>query len=62
MLSPKHESISLLLIDPRSEGRRSSTPTLARHTLGANEVYLSEVVPQENRADLQDAGWPGCRP
>lgn len=33
------------------------TPTLARHTLGANKVYLSEVVPQENQADRQDADW-----
>ena len=56
---PKHEGISLLLIDPQSDGvevRR--TPTLARHILGTNEVYLSEVmVPRENLVGPQDQGW-----
>jgi alkylation response protein AidB-like acyl-CoA dehydrogenase len=56
---PKHEGISLLLIDPRAEGvevRR--TPTLARHILGTNEVYLSGVVvPRENLVGPQDKGW-----
>ena len=56
---PKHEGISLLLIDPLTEGveiRR--TPTLARHILGTNEVYLSDVVvPRENLVGPQDKGW-----
>ena len=56
---PKHEGISLLLIDPQAEGvevRR--TPTLARHILGTNEVYLTDVVvPRENLVGPQDKGW-----
>ena len=56
---PKHEGISLLLIDPQADGvevRR--TPTLARHILGTNEVYLSEVVvPREDLVGPQDKGW-----
>ena len=56
---PKHEGISLLLIDPLAGGvevRR--TPTLARHILGTNEVYLSDVVvPRENLVGPQDKGW-----
>ncbi len=56
---PEHEGISLLLIDPQAEGvevRR--TPTLARHVLGTNEVYLSDVVvPRENLVGPQDQGW-----
>jgi alkylation response protein AidB-like acyl-CoA dehydrogenase len=56
---PKHEGISLLLIDPRAGGveiRR--TPTLARHILGTNEVYLSDVaVPREDLVGPQDQGW-----
>jgi len=56
---PKHEGISLLLIDPRADGveiRR--TPTLARHILGTNEVFLSDVrVPRENLVGPQDKGW-----
>ena len=57
--APKHEGISLLLIDPLADGvevRR--TPTLARHILGTNEVYLSDVVvPRENLVGPQDKGW-----
>ncbi len=57
---PKHEGISLLLIDPQTDGvevRR--TPTLARHILGTNEVYLSDVVvPRENLVGPQGKGWP----
>jgi len=56
---PKHEGISLLLIDPQADGvevRR--TPTLARHILGTNEVYLSDVlVPREDLVGPQDKGW-----
>jgi alkylation response protein AidB-like acyl-CoA dehydrogenase len=56
---PKHGGISLLLIDPTSEGveiRR--TPTLSRHILGTNEVFLNDVVvPKENLVGPQDEGW-----
>jgi alkylation response protein AidB-like acyl-CoA dehydrogenase len=56
---PKHEGISLLLIDPQADGvevRR--TLTLARHILGTNEVYLSDVlVPREDLVGPQDKGW-----
>jgi alkylation response protein AidB-like acyl-CoA dehydrogenase len=56
---PKHGGISLLLIDPQADGvevRR--TPTLARHILGTNEVYFSDVVvPRENLVGPQDQGW-----
>ncbi len=56
---PKHGGISLLLIDPQADGvevRR--TPTLARHILGTNEVYLSDVVvPREDLVGPQDGGW-----
>jgi alkylation response protein AidB-like acyl-CoA dehydrogenase len=56
---PKHEGISLLLIDPQSDGVQvRRTPTLARHILGTNEVYLSDVmVPRENLVGPQDQGW-----
>jgi alkylation response protein AidB-like acyl-CoA dehydrogenase len=57
--APKHEGLSLLLVDPLSAGveiRR--TPTLARHILGTNEVFLSEVVvPQDNLVGPLDGGW-----
>ena len=57
---PKHGGISLLLIDPNADGvevRR--TPTLARHILGTNEVYLTDVVvAREDLVGPQDQGWP----
>jgi len=56
---PKHGGISLLLVDPTSDGvevRR--TPTLARHILGTNEVFLNDVVvPKENLVGPLDEGW-----
>ncbi|MFC5747925.1 acyl-CoA dehydrogenase family protein [Actinomadura rugatobispora] len=56
---PKHGGISLLLVDPASDGvevRR--TPTLARHILGTNEVFFNDaVVPKENLVGPQDEGW-----
>ena len=56
---PKHGGISLLLIDPTSEGvevRR--TPTLARHILGTNEVFFNDVVvPRANLVGPLDEGW-----
>lgn len=56
---PKHGGISLLLVDPTTAGvevRR--TPTLARHILGTNEVFLNDVaVPKENLVGPLDEGW-----
>jgi alkylation response protein AidB-like acyl-CoA dehydrogenase len=56
---PKHGGLSLLLVDPESAGvevRR--TPTLARHILGTNEVFLRNVVvPRENLVGPKDGGW-----
>jgi alkylation response protein AidB-like acyl-CoA dehydrogenase len=56
---PKHGGLSLLLVDPNAPGveiRR--TPTLARHILGTNEVYLHDVVvPKENLVGKQDDAW-----
>ncbi|MEV5829775.1 acyl-CoA dehydrogenase family protein [Spirillospora sp. NPDC052242] len=56
---PKHGGLSLLLIDPSTDGvevRR--TPTLARHILGTNEVFLNDVVvPKESLVGPQDEGW-----
>jgi alkylation response protein AidB-like acyl-CoA dehydrogenase len=57
--APKHGGLSLLLIDGDSEGveiRR--TPTLARHLLGTNEVFLTNVVvPRENLVGPLNGGW-----
>lgn len=58
-VAPKREGISLLLIDPTTPGveiRR--TPTLARHVLGTNEIFLSDVtVPKENLVGGLNGGW-----
>ena len=56
---PKHAGISLLLIDPLADGvELRRTPTLARHILGTNEVFFSDVVvPRENLVGPQDEGW-----
>ena len=56
---PKHSGISLLLIDPTSDGVEvRGTPTLARHILGTNEVFLNDApVPKENLVGPQDEGW-----
>lgn len=56
---PKHGGISLLLVDPATDGvevRR--TPTLARHILGTNEVFFNDaLVPKENLVGPRDEGW-----
>lgn len=56
---PKHKGLSLLLIDPTSEGvevRR--IPTLARHVLGTNEIHFNDVrVPKDNLIGPLDGGW-----
>ena len=48
--SRKHDGISLLLVDPATDGvEMRRTPTLARHILGTNEVFFNDVlVPKEN--------------
>ncbi|ONH55591.1 acyl-CoA dehydrogenase [Frankia sp. CcI49] len=57
--APRRRGLSLLLIDPNSPGvevRR--TPTLARHILGTNEVFLTDVrVPKENLVGPLNGGW-----
>lgn len=57
--SSKHEGISLLLVDPAAEGVEiRPTPTLARHILGTNEVFLKDVrVPKANLVGPRDGGW-----
>ena len=56
---PSTQGVSLLLIDPYADGveiRR--TPTLARHILGTNEVFLADVVvPRGNLVGPLDEGW-----
>ncbi len=58
--APKHRGISLLLVPndaPGLEIRR--TPTLARHLLGTNEVFLSDVaVPLANLIGELNGGFP----
>jgi alkylation response protein AidB-like acyl-CoA dehydrogenase len=55
----KHHGLSLLLVDAESAGveiRR--TPTLARHILGTNEVYLTDVVvPKTQLVGAPDQAW-----
>jgi alkylation response protein AidB-like acyl-CoA dehydrogenase len=55
----RHHGLSLLMVDAESEGvevRR--IPTLARHLLGTNEVFLRDViVPKENLVGPLDGGW-----
>ncbi|OHV44635.1 acyl-CoA dehydrogenase [Pseudofrankia sp. BMG5.36] len=57
--APRHRGLSLLLVDPASPGveiRR--TPTLARHILGTNELFLTDVrVPKENLVGPLHGGW-----
>ncbi len=57
--APKHDGLSLVLVDPGTPGveiRR--TPTLARHILGTNEVFLRDVrVPKANLVGPLNGGW-----
>lgn len=57
---PKHEGISLLLVDPGLPGvQLRRTPTLARRVLGTYEVYLTEVaVPADGLVGPLHGGWP----
>jgi alkylation response protein AidB-like acyl-CoA dehydrogenase len=56
---PKHQGISLVLVDPAAEGveiRR--TPTLARHILGTTEISLVDVVvPKDRLIGAEGDGW-----
>lgn len=58
-VAPSREGLSLLLVDPRSDGvtlRR--IPTLARHILGTYEVVLTGVrVPAGNLIGPLNDGW-----
>ncbi|WP_131744886.1 acyl-CoA dehydrogenase family protein [Frankia sp. Cppng1_Ct_nod] len=56
---PKHEGLSLVLVDPATPGLEiRRTPTLARHILGTNEVFLHDVVvPRENLVGPLHGGW-----
>jgi alkylation response protein AidB-like acyl-CoA dehydrogenase len=57
--APRHGGISLVLVPndaPGLEVRR--TPTLARHLLGTNEVFLRDVVvPKANLVGTPGEGW-----
>jgi alkylation response protein AidB-like acyl-CoA dehydrogenase len=57
--APRHDGISLVLVPndtPGLEIRR--TPTLARHLLGTNEVFLHDVVvPRANLVGAPGDGW-----
>jgi alkylation response protein AidB-like acyl-CoA dehydrogenase len=56
---PKHGGLSLLLVDPATPGveiRR--VPTLARHILGTNEIFLTDAaVPKSALVGPLDGGW-----
>jgi alkylation response protein AidB-like acyl-CoA dehydrogenase len=56
---PKHKGLSLLLVDPKTEGveiRRM--PTLARHILGTTEIALADVkVAKERLVGPEGEGW-----
>jgi alkylation response protein AidB-like acyl-CoA dehydrogenase len=56
---PKHAGLSLLVVDNTSPGLElRRTPTLARHILGTNEVYLHDVVvPKSRLVGPLDGGW-----
>jgi alkylation response protein AidB-like acyl-CoA dehydrogenase len=55
----KHAGLSLLLIDPSTPGvevRR--TPALARHILGTNDLFFTDVeVPRANLVGPLHGGW-----
>jgi alkylation response protein AidB-like acyl-CoA dehydrogenase len=56
---PKHAGLSLLLVDPATEGveiRRM--PTLARHILGTTEISLTDArVPKANLVGPEGGAW-----
>jgi alkylation response protein AidB-like acyl-CoA dehydrogenase len=56
---PKHEGLSLLLVDPRTDGVEIRTmPTLARHILGTTEISLTDVrVPKDRLVGPEGRAW-----
>jgi alkylation response protein AidB-like acyl-CoA dehydrogenase len=57
--APRHAGISLVLVPSDADGLEiRRTPTLARHLLGTNEVYLQDVVvPRANLVGDPGGGW-----
>ncbi len=57
--APKHQGLSLLLIDPATHGvELRRIPTLARHILGTYEVFLRDVeVPAGALVGPVNGGW-----
>lgn len=57
--APKHQGLSVLLLDPTSPGvELRKIDTLARHILGTYEVYLDGVeVPKEHLIGPLNGGW-----
>jgi alkylation response protein AidB-like acyl-CoA dehydrogenase len=57
--APKHQGLSVLLLDPTSPGvELRRIDTLARHILGTYEVYLDGVeVPKEHLIGPLNGGW-----
>lgn len=57
--APKHSGLSVLLVDPASEGvELRKIPTLARHLLGTYDVFLHDVVvPSDRLIGPLDEGW-----
>ena len=57
--APKHQGLSVLLLDPASPGvELRKIDTLARHILGTYEVYLDGVeVPKEHLIGPLNGGW-----
>jgi alkylation response protein AidB-like acyl-CoA dehydrogenase len=56
---PKHQGLSLLLVDPRTDGVEIRTmPTLARHILGTTEISLTDVrVPKDRLVGPEGEAW-----
>jgi alkylation response protein AidB-like acyl-CoA dehydrogenase len=57
--APKHRGISMVLLDPSTEGvTLSRLPTIGRNITGVYEVFLDDVsVPVENRVGGENEGW-----
>lgn len=57
--APKHRGISLLLLDPASEGvTLARLPTMGRRITGVYEVFLDDVrIPAANLVGPENGGW-----